>query len=166
MKSSDSNIKTKKLLQKVEELKNDIEKKENKIEQLRKLSQEYSESNKEHLTVEQLSKVGIWKVTLPELTVEWSDELYNIFELDKSKTNLDYSTFLEFIYPQDRKKTQEELELAIKSFGSKKSSLTKLLSFTDFGFIFRQFASANFSSFCLSSCFFTTTLLHTTRNVN
>jgi len=113
VKSNDPKIKAKELLERVEELQSDIEKKENQIKKLHQLSQAYSLDNEKHIEIEKISKVGIWKIFLPDLNAEWSDELYNIFEIDKTEEELDYKTFLEYIHPGDRAKVQKELELAV-----------------------------------------------------
>jgi len=48
------------------------------------------------------TKVGSWETDLTNLNVIWSDETYNIFELDKNTFKATHPAFLEFVHPDDR----------------------------------------------------------------
>jgi len=115
VKSDGRNIKKKDLIEKLDYLKENIEQKKKRIKKLNQLSRAYSTDNRKHLEIEKISKFGIWKIELPDLEAEWSDELYNLFEIEKSKVKLSFSTFLEFIHPNDRDSVQRELELALNT---------------------------------------------------
>lgn len=51
---------------------------------------------------QKLAKLGSWNLNLSTYTLEWSDEIYEIFELDKEKHNPTYEGFLNAIHPEDR----------------------------------------------------------------
>ena len=48
-----------------------------------------------------LGKMGHWETDLKTNQLIWSDEIYRIFGLDKSITEIDLDTFLHFIHPDD-----------------------------------------------------------------
>ena len=49
-----------------------------------------------------LAKVGSWELDLLSGELNWSDEIFNIFEIDKSKFEATYEAFLDAIHPDDR----------------------------------------------------------------
>ncbi len=53
--------------------------------------------------LEKLAHIGFWEFDLSTQTLSWSDEIYNIFELDKNKFNLTYENFLDLVHPDDKK---------------------------------------------------------------
>uniref|UniRef100_UPI0035945139 PAS domain-containing protein n=1 Tax=Aquiflexum sp. TaxID=1872584 RepID=UPI0035945139 len=56
------------------------------------------------LTVAQkIAKVGYWELELESSRLFWSDEVYNIWGLEKSKTIFDFENFHKSIHPQDLK---------------------------------------------------------------
>jgi PAS domain S-box-containing protein len=48
------------------------------------------------------TSTGVWKLNLVSGCLQWSDEIYRMFELDKDKFKPNYKTFLEVIHPADR----------------------------------------------------------------
>lgn len=50
-----------------------------------------------------VSNLGLWKLDLLTNHLTWSDEIFNIFEIDKVKFKASYEIFLEYIHPKDRK---------------------------------------------------------------
>ena len=54
-----------------------------------------------------LAKVGSWDLDLLTSSLTWSDEIYNIFEVDKEKFSASYDTFLNAIHPEDRDKVNK-----------------------------------------------------------
>lgn len=67
-------------------------------------------SNKEELELsasrlneaQRLAKVGSWELDLLSGELSWSDEIFCIFEVDKSVFEASYEAFLSFIHPDDR----------------------------------------------------------------
>ena len=59
---------------------------------------------KDHLLQEsqRLSTIGSWKLDFNTDKLTWSDETYNIFELDKDKFEPNYENFINIIHPEDR----------------------------------------------------------------
>jgi PAS domain S-box-containing protein len=51
---------------------------------------------------QRISKIGSWELDLIENRFYWSDEIYEIFEVDRERTKPTYGQFLEIIYPEDR----------------------------------------------------------------
>ena len=51
---------------------------------------------------QRLAKVGSWELDLTSGALIWSDEIFNIFEIDKAKFEATYEAFLNAIHPDDR----------------------------------------------------------------
>lgn len=51
---------------------------------------------------QQLTKLGSWQLDLVCNVLEWSDEIFEIFEIEKEKNNPSYEGFLNAIHPDDR----------------------------------------------------------------
>ncbi|MGB8409529.1 MAG: PAS domain-containing protein, partial [Gallionella sp.] len=49
-----------------------------------------------------IAKVGSWDLDLISNNLVWSDEVFNIFELEKSRFVATYEAFLNSIHPDDR----------------------------------------------------------------
>jgi len=52
---------------------------------------------------ESLAKIGYWELDLITNYLHWSDEVYNLFEVDKESFGASYEAFLELIHPNDAK---------------------------------------------------------------
>lgn len=53
---------------------------------------------------QKLAKIGSWETDVSNLAVSWSEQTYNIFELDTESFEASHQAFLEFVYPDDRAK--------------------------------------------------------------
>lgn len=51
---------------------------------------------------EKIAKIGNWHLDLGSNRLEWSDEIFNIFELDQDNFDPSYEVFLNIIHPDDR----------------------------------------------------------------
>ena len=78
-------------------------------EEVRKRTRELEASNRKLLESErrlvdsqQMAKLGQWELDVIADTLHWSDQVYEIFELDKKKFDASYETFLKAIHPDDR----------------------------------------------------------------
>jgi PAS domain S-box-containing protein len=49
-----------------------------------------------------LAQVGSWELDLVHDVLTWSDEIFNLFEIDKSQFGASYEAFLDAIHPDDR----------------------------------------------------------------
>ena len=54
-----------------------------------------------------LAKVGSWELNLLNNHLFWSDEIFNIFEIDKSQFDASYDAFLNAIHPEDRDRVNQ-----------------------------------------------------------
>lgn len=64
---------------------------------------------------QRLSHTGSWSLDLNNKTVEWSDELYCIFELEPKSIQLSSEYLLTFIHPDDRDIADPNLQLTYKN---------------------------------------------------
>jgi diguanylate cyclase (GGDEF)-like protein/PAS domain S-box-containing protein len=51
---------------------------------------------------QRIAQVGSWSLDLRTNRLEWSDEIYRIFEIDPTRFGASYEAFLETIHPNDR----------------------------------------------------------------
>lgn len=63
---------------------------------------ELQENRKRRSEAEHMAKFGHWQLNLVDNILEWSDEIYRIFEIDPKKFNPSYEAFLDAIHPEDR----------------------------------------------------------------
>ncbi|MCB1998090.1 MAG: PAS domain-containing protein, partial [Rhodoferax sp.] len=52
--------------------------------------------------VQQLAKVGTWQLDMGSGSLDWSNEVYRIFELDPADFKATYAAFLDRVHPDDR----------------------------------------------------------------
>jgi PAS domain S-box-containing protein len=57
--------------------------------------------NEQLNNAQKISKIGNWELDLLVNELYWSDEVYNIFEIDKELFHVNYETFLNAIHPDD-----------------------------------------------------------------
>jgi len=60
------------------------------------------EKEQQLLQAQKLGKIGSWKFDIVKNKLDWSDEIFNIFEMDISKFRASYEAFLDTIHPEDR----------------------------------------------------------------
>lgn len=63
---------------------------------------------------EKLTKMGHWMYDFQEEMVYWSDELYNIFEVEREQFDGSFTTYLNLIHPDDRERVNQNLQEAIQ----------------------------------------------------
>ena len=51
---------------------------------------------------QRIAQVGSWDLDLVQGSLVWSDEIFHIFEIDKSRFGATYEAFLDAIHPEDR----------------------------------------------------------------
>ncbi|MEO5347626.1 MAG: PAS domain S-box protein, partial [Magnetococcus sp. YQC-9] len=50
-----------------------------------------------------MAKIGSWELVFPSGRLEWSDEIYHIFEIDPTHFGSSYEAFLNAVHPDDRR---------------------------------------------------------------
>lgn len=104
-----------------------------KADQERRLAfSELIKSQKRLEAAEKMAQMGNWEWEPPSNTTNWSDEMYNILEVNKQEYSPTIQSFLEFIAPQERpsfkkilkeitsgRQTSGEGRFEIKTFGGK-----------------------------------------------
>lgn len=69
-----------------------------------KLKNELEDKNYFLNQVKKISQLGYWKFDIVENRLEWSNEIYNIFEQDKNIFYPSYKNFINIIHPDDRER--------------------------------------------------------------
>ncbi|MFY9142108.1 diguanylate cyclase domain-containing protein [Sulfuricurvum sp.] len=59
---------------------------------------------------EKIAQIGNWHLDLPSKRLDWSDEIFHIFELDKESFEPSYEAFINMIHPDERKQVAEAYE--------------------------------------------------------
>jgi len=66
------------------------------------------------LEAQHLAKLGNWELDLVNNKLSWSDEIFEIFEIDQDKFEASYEGFLNAIHPDDREKVNEAYTQSLK----------------------------------------------------
>ena len=72
------------------------------ITERKQAEQALRESEARLVAAQAVAKIGSWETDLASLQVEWSDETYRIFELDKERFKSSHPSFLDFVHADDR----------------------------------------------------------------
>ena len=64
---------------------------------------------------QQLTHMGHWDLDLVSNKLNWSDEIYRIFEMDKEKFGASYEAFIEAIHPDDRELVNKAYTQSLES---------------------------------------------------
>ena len=64
---------------------------------------------------QRLAKMGSWSLDLRSNTLEWSDETFRLFELDKTQFTASYEAFLQAIHPDDRDRVDQAYTESLKN---------------------------------------------------
>ena len=73
----------------------DITEKERQVQELRA-------SERKLKAASAIAKLGYWRLELDECTLSWSDEVYDIWKLEKDGFDLNFESFFQTIHPEDR----------------------------------------------------------------
>ncbi len=87
-------------------LTNNISKERNLEEELKIIKEQLSNAQR-------IGHLGNWEWDVKNNLLSWSDEVYNIFGLEKQNLTLNYKTFLQFIHPEDYDRVQQQIENAM-----------------------------------------------------
>ncbi|WP_420885730.1 PAS domain-containing protein [Candidatus Reidiella endopervernicosa] len=61
-----------------------------------------------------MAQTGSWSLDLKSGELEWSDEIFNIFEIDPKQFGASYEAFLNTVHPDDRKQVNEAYNKSVK----------------------------------------------------
>ena len=64
---------------------------------------------------QKVTNMGSWEYDLVSKTLYWSDEVYDIFEVDKNDFHLTYDNFIRCIHNDDKKRVKEAFNKSLKS---------------------------------------------------
>jgi signal transduction histidine kinase len=63
---------------------------------------------------QQLANLGSWSHEVASGAVEWSDEVFRIFEMDPALTRPSYERFLQWVHPDDQAQVQHQYESSMR----------------------------------------------------
>ncbi|GAA4281316.1 PAS domain-containing sensor histidine kinase [Gaetbulibacter aestuarii] len=78
------------------------------ITEEKKTSQALELTNRRLVHAQHIAKIGYWKYNLDKSTILWSDEVYNIFELDQATTEVTFELFKSFVHSKDKHLFKDE----------------------------------------------------------
>jgi PAS domain S-box-containing protein len=52
--------------------------------------------------VQRIAQLGYWELNLQDQTLHWSEEVFEIFEVDSQRFGASYAAFLHWVHPEDR----------------------------------------------------------------
>lgn len=73
------------------------------------------ESERKLNEAQKIAKIGNWNLDLVNNKLHWSDEIYRIFEIDRTVFEANYDAFLETIHPEDREKVNDAYTLSLET---------------------------------------------------
>ncbi len=65
------------------------------------------------LEAQRIANIGHWEWDIAQNILQWSDEIYRIFDLNPKAFNVDYEAFLKIIHPDDRNRAKESVHKAL-----------------------------------------------------
>ncbi len=74
----------------------------NEITEIKAIERALQKSDARLREAQQLAHIGAWELDLQHNALYWSDEIYNIFEIDPGEFDATYEAFLAVIHPDDR----------------------------------------------------------------
>lgn len=89
------------------------------ITESEKAEEKIRKSSKAMAEAQHLAHIGSWEWTVSTNEVSWSEELYELYGVDKEEFKATYEGFLECVYPEDR----DYVDKLIKDAGVKKKPL-------------------------------------------
>lgn len=81
----------------------------------KKIENELIESRNSLIEAQSIAKLGNWQWDVAENSVKWSEEMYNIYEINKEDFDHTYESFLLKIHPDDRNKIDKQISDAYKN---------------------------------------------------
>lgn len=94
----------------------------------RKAFSELIKSQKRLEAAERMAKVGNWEWQLGTGEIIWSDEMYRIMGVTKEDYRPQVASFMEFIHPEDRERSEKVTEQIISGNNSEAESSFRILT--------------------------------------
>jgi PAS domain S-box-containing protein len=85
------------------------------ITELRINRDRLAEQNLRYADAQAIARFGYWAVDLKTNKLEWSDEVYEIFEIQRDEFGGDYEAFLEAVHPEDRDFVNDAYTQSVKN---------------------------------------------------
>ncbi|WP_320041871.1 response regulator [uncultured Desulfobacter sp.] len=82
---------------------------------IKQKNMELTETKEELEKARKLAILGVWEFDIITDKLTWSDEIYTIFELDKTTFKPSYEAFLKIVHPDDRDKVRTTYENALRT---------------------------------------------------
>jgi PAS domain S-box-containing protein len=83
------------------------------ITERKKISEELKENELRYKAAEKQGKLGHWELNLHNNQLIWSDEVYTIFEFNRTVTHPDYNLFFNHVHPDDQEYFQDHQDKAL-----------------------------------------------------
>ncbi|MDH5718258.1 MAG: PAS domain S-box protein [Spirochaetia bacterium] len=84
------------------------------ITEKKKLEKEINRTQESLTRAQNIAHIGNWDWNIITNTLWWSDEIYQIFEIEPKFFSPKYETFLEFIHPDDRERLKSAVKAALE----------------------------------------------------
>ena len=79
------------------------------------LQQKLSKTEVHLKEAQSMAHIGSWELDLANNQLEWSDEIYHLFQIDADKFNPSYESFLNAIHPDDRDMVNQAYQSSLKN---------------------------------------------------
>lgn len=76
---------------------------------------ELNEMRQRHEEAQRIARLGHWSLDLIENRLDWSDEVFRLFEVDKEMTDASFEGFVQAIHPDDRERVLTAYEQSLQS---------------------------------------------------
>lgn len=84
-------------------------------EKTKETARQLAEKNAELEEAQRLAHIGSWEWDIPENTISWSDELFNIFGISRDSFKPDFESYLTLIHPDDRDRVEQIIRQAYQT---------------------------------------------------
>ncbi|MCP4750722.1 MAG: PAS domain-containing protein [Proteobacteria bacterium] len=100
------------IAQKTGELVNKNRQLTREIDQRKNSEKALAESEKSLAEAQKIARIGNWSWDIVTDTLQWSDEIFRIFNVQPQEFEATYEAFLNFVHPDDRKNVRQVVEAA------------------------------------------------------
>ncbi|MEO5660282.1 MAG: PAS domain S-box protein [Polaromonas sp.] len=72
---------------------------------------------------QRLARIGYWQMDLTTQLISWSDEVYDLFGIDRTQFDGRFESFLQWIHPADRQVFEASLDAAVQAAASSETEI-------------------------------------------